>query len=590
MHPKRLRHLAALLAAAATSLAAQAQTPLPPNLHPLTRAAWTDGATILDAKIGVLGPDPFDSGIETVPLGATVGAIGHVDTERRLGTRIALREGGVVRAMQVDATLFDAIDLGRSYGNGLDVRVDFPLPEGGSLEIALSSFERRGARNWTWLGQIAGISNSYVILSQFEDCFAGVVANGNPGGRRFEVRPVAEGHFLVERRGPGGVCGGCLQAPASGVGGTAGAFGSAPNAGVPGTPAAQNRMGSSTADPSNRVDLLIVATDNTRSVYGSPAALVATAYAIEADINTRISTTGGLWSVRVVAAPWNLIAGYSGSGTLNTDLVNLRTQNDGLMDAVHTERDDFRPDLIALITEESAGGAGLAYRPLSTANQANLVTSGYSVTERDDVLVDGIFAHEIGHNMGLCHNTNAPGSPGNPAPGACPNPISSTSRGIERFCDVPDGICGGCEDREYRTTMAYRVNTSIQSVVLHRYSAEGLNASLNGSFGSCEVDMWAADAKAIIAMEVTRPSVSNYNVADVLVWTQAGTGGDQTGTWQEPIASIVTANQDVRGTPEEARIRARAGTYSETAANGGAPVVLDRPSRIVPDGGVVVIQ
>ena len=87
---------------------------------------------------------------------------------------------------------------------------------------------------------------------------------------------------------------------------------------------------------------------------------------------------------------------YVESGNSATDLDRLEYPSDGFMDEVHERRDALGADLVSLF----AGGgdaAGLASTPGSFSFVAmNLQWSVYWSA--------GLFAHELGHNMGLSHD------------------------------------------------------------------------------------------------------------------------------------------------------------------------------------------
>lgn len=84
----------------------------------------------------------------------------------------------------------------------------------------------------------------------------------------------------------------------------------------------------------------------------------------------------------------------------------LANPTDGIIDEVHTLRDQYQADLVALIPGTPASErlyCGIAYLP-TVIDEASLPSeSGFSVTE---VLCisDITFAHEIGHNMGKAHD------------------------------------------------------------------------------------------------------------------------------------------------------------------------------------------
>ncbi len=479
-------------------------------------------------------------------------------------------------AVHVDWASIDAL------GASPRERVGIPLPEGGApLELVLQHRERRTPTQYTWFGQIAGVANSDVILVRHDDALRLVVRNSNHRGRTFEVRGFGANHVLYEFEANAADCAGAIQSPTlpaeSPLGGGAAATG--------GGQGPQNLLGGAPSDPTNVVDVMVVVSDQARSAYGSSSAFLADCHAMITDSNARVNLSGGSWTFRLAAAEWNILVGYSQKADISQDLAELRltvgqtingyTAVDTITDQIQALRNNYRPDLVAMIT---TSGTGVGWTPANTTGL--ILASGCFVANRSLAVSNGTFAHEAGHNLGACHNANSS------AP-TCSQGINATDRGIERYCDVPDGICGGCEDTEYRTTMAYAVNTTVHTVRVQRYAAEGLTATLNGSFGSCVVNLWATDARTMLTFNVSRPFVSQYNVARSQIWTVVGGAGAQTGTWQEPVSKIRTASQLVLGGADWGVIRARPGVYQETS---GAPIVISAGCRIVPDGGVIRLQ
>lgn len=559
-------------AALAVCLVAGLASELTAQIHPSAARTWDTN-------------EPRDALVFT-PAGAWIDQARVIEPTGKL-VSILLPVGAATPPIDVDpkapaiAVHVDWATLD-SLGDSPLERVGIPLPEGGDpLELVLQTRQRRAATQYTWFGQIAGVANSDVILVRHDDALRLVVRNSNYHGRTFEVRGSGANHVLYEFEPRETDCAGAISSPTlpneSMVGG-----GAAPTGGSGGP---QHLLGGAPSDPTNVVDIMVVVSDQARSAYGSFNSFLADCHAMIADSNVRVNLSGGSWTFRLVAAEWNILVGYSQHSDISDDLHELRltvgqtlngyTATDTITDQIQALRHYYRPDLVALIT---TNGTGIGWQPDNTAQLT--LARGYFVANRSLAVSNGTFAHEAGHNLGACHNANAS------AP-ACAQGINSTDRGIERYCDVPDGICGGCEDTEYRTTMAYAVNSSVNNVRIQRYSVEGLTATLNGSFGTCVVNMWATDARTMLTFNVSRPTVSQYNVARSQIWAVVGGTGAQTGTWQEPVAKIKSANQLVLGGADFGLIRARPGVYQETA---GAPVVLSNGCRIIAEGGVIRLQ
>ncbi len=568
MNLRRIQARALLAACGALTLASQ----LCAQIHPTAARTW-DTNEPRDALIFTPAGGWIDQARVIEPSGSFVSILLATGPAQ---PPIDVDPNSPAIAVYVDWASLDAL------GASPRERVGVPLPEGGApLELVLQHRERRTATQYTWFGQIAGVANSDVILVRHDDALRLVVRNSNYHGRTFEVRGFGANHVLYEFEASAADCAGAIRSAIlpseEEVGG-----GAAPTGGGQGP---QHLLGGAPSDPTNVIDIMVVVSDQARSAYGSSSAFLADCHAMIADSNARVSLSGGSWTFRLVAAEWNILAGYSQHADMQHDLNELRltvgqtllgyTATDTITDQIQALRHFYRPDLVALIT---TNGTGIGWQPDNTGQLA--LATGYFVANRSLAVSGGTFAHEAGHNLGACHNTNAS------APN-CAQGINATDRGIERYCDVPDGICGGCEDTEYRTTMAYAVNTSVNNVRVQRYSVEGLTATLNGSFGTCVVNLWATDARAMLTFGVSRPFVSQYNVARSQIWAVVGGAGAQTGTWQEPVSKIRAASQLVLGGPDFGVIRARPGVYQETA---GAPIVISNGCRIIPEGGVIRLQ
>ncbi len=94
---------------------------------------------------------------------------------------------------------------------------------------------------------------------------------------------------------------------------------------------------------------------------------------------------------------------YEESGTMSTDLYAFQDAFDGQMDEVHAVRDAHGADVMALLTEtgsNSATGCGIAF--LMTQLSVDFEDAAFGVTKRRCGGL--VFAHEVGHNIGLHHD------------------------------------------------------------------------------------------------------------------------------------------------------------------------------------------
>lgn len=172
---------------------------------------------------------------------------------------------------------------------------------------------------------------------------------------------------------------------------------------VPYTPTAEDiahgeRMRTATrADDGSIIDVMVVYTPAAQAFLGSEAA---TRLAIEATValtNLTYQNSGVGFRIRLVHVAQ---VDYVEQGF--NDLSRLSGSTDGYMDVIHTWRDQYKADLVALI-------AGTPVAERNYCGIANLALgmpapgSAFSITEAL-CISDITFAHELGHNMGKAHD------------------------------------------------------------------------------------------------------------------------------------------------------------------------------------------
>jgi hypothetical protein len=92
----------------------------------------------------------------------------------------------------------------------------------------------------------------------------------------------------------------------------------------------------------------------------------------------------------------------------NNDLYNLRNNNDGFMDEVHTLRDRYAADVVALLENTTfTGGLGFLLN-----SQYGSSSYAFSLTSVLWAANSYILIHEIGHNMGAHHHKEQNYQPG----------------------------------------------------------------------------------------------------------------------------------------------------------------------------------
>lgn len=239
---------------------------------------------------------------------------------------------------------------------------------------------------------------------------------------------------------------------------------------------------------------------------------------------------------------------YPETGDASTDLIRLTDDNDGLADVVHTIRDDYRADVVAMWVQ-NLNACGVAW---CSANAG----SAFSVTQWECYLTH---AHEVGHNQGCNHDADN-------ADSGCEH---SWSRGW-RFQGSNGGI--------YRTVMAYSPGARIP----HFSNPDILYWNVPTGVPVGEPD--EADNARTINGTDTR--VRDFRTTRMDVWVDFGFGGfPEIGTFSSPYDTLAEGIPQVLvpvGASELPTLWIKAGNSSETAT-------ISRAMVVRPCGGVVRI-
>lgn len=147
------------------------------------------------------------------------------------------------------------------------------------------------------------------------------------------------------------------------------------------------------------IDVAIFYTGAARAGAGSTASMESQLVSRLAAANSACSATNVLHEYRLV---YTGEVSYAETGT-SSDLSRFRSTNDGIMDSVHTTRNLYGADLMALIINRSTQFCGVGY--LMTQATTSFRSSAFSVTVRG-CLAGNTMTHEMGHTMGCAHDRN----------------------------------------------------------------------------------------------------------------------------------------------------------------------------------------
>ena len=148
------------------------------------------------------------------------------------------------------------------------------------------------------------------------------------------------------------------------------------------------------AAPEATIDVAVVYTPAARAAAGGPAGIEAVIDLMVAETNHAFEASGVGHRIALVARSE---VAYTESGEGRVDLVRLGNPSDGHLDEVHPLRDEAGADLVHLIVAGELGRIGeLRICGIAFLNGA------FGLTRHD--CGGRIFAHELGHNLGLRHD------------------------------------------------------------------------------------------------------------------------------------------------------------------------------------------
>ncbi|MGB0387179.1 MAG: reprolysin-like metallopeptidase, partial [Ardenticatenaceae bacterium] len=285
------------------------------------------------------------------------------------------------RYVEINFDLLGGQDGPPLDGSGLGKRLPLNLFDNTSFTAVMDRLEQNPSGSYTWIGHLAGVEYSQVILVVNDELIMGHVST--PGGL-YDIRYIDEGVHAIAQVNP---------AAMNAEGNDALEVKLPSESGAPAVVSA--------SDDGSVIDIMVVYSDDVASANSAAAiqSLIEQfmAYTNQAYINSGINQRVALVHTEEVT--------YSESGSLGTDLNAVTNASDGNIDNVHTLRDTYHADLVVLMVSNDGGPSsscsGLAW--LQENVNSSFESNGFSAMKYCS-FGSAVFAHELGHNMGARHD------------------------------------------------------------------------------------------------------------------------------------------------------------------------------------------
>ncbi|MFN3405034.1 MAG: M12 family metallo-peptidase [Cytophagaceae bacterium] len=237
----------------------------------------------------------------------------------------------------------------------------------------------------SYIGQLEGIRPGYVIISFVNGFVSGKIVEDQ--GPTFLIDELKNDIFLITEVNPNVL----TEGAADGV-----IFEEQRTGNNQRTESTNVCDAASICDPVT-IDVMVVYTPAAKALApgGTDDAIKSRIVTAIAEMNTANTNSGVIHTVNLVhSAEVSYV-----EGDANTDLGRLRNTSDGFMDIVHTWRNTYKADLVALVVNT---GCGLGY--LQTNSTTFNSSNGFSLVSYSCMTTNRSLAHEFGHNMSLRHD------------------------------------------------------------------------------------------------------------------------------------------------------------------------------------------
>lgn len=243
--------------------------------------------------------------------------------------------------------------------------------------------------SYTWLGELAGVPHSSVILIVRDGLVTGKVALL---GDIYTIVPIDDNLHVIAQVDPHVIDPETqidfILPPVDDTSGTSDS-----------EVAVSHGMDILTAsDDGKMLDLLVLYTDDARIERGSTEA-------IESLIELGVAESNRAYEQSGVTQRLYLVHMEEVNHTESSNSVDLNrfiNTSDGQLDIVHTLRNTYHADFSKLVVNTS--GCGIAALQTTVGGDPDFENLAFSVTDESCISPNYTFAHELGHNMGLRHD------------------------------------------------------------------------------------------------------------------------------------------------------------------------------------------
>lgn len=297
----------------------------------------------------------------------------------------------LARRMVFDPTALEAVLAGETS------RVLAPTVNGEVLTLEFHTAKTRSARSHTLLGRVIGEEETSDVLAVYHDgiIHASVARYAVAADQHLEYRILADGHMMVRELDSTtmtAVCGNGPKTEAEAL------FDGAGDEGFEIIPQEEGDVSEDTAGW-RTIDIVVGYDAGARVADGGypqiEARIIASVDRMSAAFANSAIPDTELMLLGTIEDPDYVFPGaVNGSMSGNDELGDLNDFNDGLLDTVSDFATALGADLVAFITRQADGSAGVGYLP----GRASITARDYMTSNRIT------FAHELGHNLGCDHS------------------------------------------------------------------------------------------------------------------------------------------------------------------------------------------